>query len=68
VSADLFCNYAASRAPAISAQVKGLGTGGAVLGGGDAVARKVEEVGAGVVDRDEVLNVGTWRANLNRFI
>ena len=37
--------------------LEGLGAGGAVIGGGELVAGKVEEVGDGVVDRDEALNV-----------
>jgi hypothetical protein len=37
--------------------LEGLGAGGAVVGGGELVAGKVEEVGDGVVDRDEALNV-----------
>jgi hypothetical protein len=37
--------------------LEGLGTGGAVLAGGDVVSAEVEEVGNGGVDRDEALNV-----------
>ena len=37
--------------------LEGLGAGGTVVGGGELVAGKVEEVGDGVVDRDEALNV-----------
>jgi hypothetical protein len=37
--------------------LEGLETGGAVMAGGDVVSAAVTEVGDGVVDRDEALNM-----------